>query len=103
MDEARQTTSLILQQASVMAAEGSDNTPLIFATQTAATVADLDLEGLNFEEPTVSNVGIDVTMSTSVGRTIASPEKKQMTTGVCGLPSGSRYIVSLTSAGMIRP
>ena len=30
-DEARQTTSLILQQASAMAAEGSDETPLIFA------------------------------------------------------------------------
>ena len=45
MDGARQTTSLILQQASAMAAEGSDEMSLIFATQTTATVADLDVEG----------------------------------------------------------
>ena len=38
-DKARQTTSLILQQASAVAAQGGDE-PLIFATQTAATVAD---------------------------------------------------------------
>ena len=31
-DEARQTTSLILQQASAMAAQGGDETPLIVAT-----------------------------------------------------------------------
>ena len=56
-DKARQTTSLILQQASTMAAEGSDETPLIFATQMAATIADLDIEGLNPDElsaPTMS-------------------------------------------------
>ena len=50
-DEVRQTTSLILQQASAMATEGGDETPLIFATQTAATIADLDIEGINSDEP----------------------------------------------------
>ena len=86
MDEAKQTNSLILQQASVMAAEGSDETPLIFATQTAATIADLDIEGLNLEEPAISSVGSDVTMSTNVGRTISSPEKTQTATGVTTSP-----------------
>ena len=42
-------TSLILQQASRMAAQGGEETPLIFATQTAATVADLDIEGYDAE------------------------------------------------------
>ena len=92
-DEAKQTTSLILQQASVMAAEGSDETPLIFATQTAATIADLDIEGLNPEEPTVSNVGSNVSMSTSVGRTMSSPEKTQIASGVSASPSGSGYLL----------
>ena len=102
-DEARQTTSLILQQASVMAAEGSDKTPLIFATQTAATVADLDIEGLDPEEPAVSNVGSNISMSTTVGRTISSPEKTQIMSGVSASPSGSGYQVSSTPAGMIDP
>ena len=61
-DEAKQTTYLILQQASAMAAQGGKETPLIFATQMAATVADLDIEGFNPDElsvplssPTISN------------------------------------------------
>ena len=38
-----------------MAALGGDETPLIFATQTAATVADLDLKGFNPDEPRCSS------------------------------------------------
>ena len=102
-DEAKQTTSLNLQQASVMVAEGSDETPLISATQTTATVADLDIEGLNPEEPTVSNGGSNVSMSTSVGRTMSSPEKTQIVSGVSASSSGSGYLVSSTPAGMIDP
>ena len=45
-DEAIQTTSLILQQTSAMAAEGGDEMPLIFATQNMATIADLDIDEL---------------------------------------------------------
>ena len=65
-DEARQTTSLILQQASAMAAQGRDETPLIFATQTAATVADLDIEGFNPDEPTAPLSGTNVVTSGEV-------------------------------------
>ena len=50
-DEARQTTSLILQEASMMTVQGGDEVPLIFATQTAATVADLDIEGFDPDNP----------------------------------------------------
>ena len=59
-DEAKQNTPLILQQASAMAAEGGDDTPLLFATQTAAAIADLEIEGLNHDEPPVSNIGTEV-------------------------------------------
>ena len=52
-----------------MAAEGSDEMPLIFATQTAATVADLDIEGMNPDEPTVTNVKTN----SAVGRMMLSP------------------------------
>ena len=50
-DNAKQTTSLNLQQASMMAAQEGDETPLIFATQTATTVADLDIEGFDPDNP----------------------------------------------------
>ena len=56
-DEAQQTTSLILQEASVMAAQGDDETPLIYSTQTAATVADLEMENENKEPNTYRLTG----------------------------------------------
>ena len=65
-DEAKQTTSLILQQASRMAAQGGDETPLIFATQTAATVADLDIEGFDPENPS----GLPLTCTSVTGNAI---------------------------------
>ena len=51
----------------------------------------------------MSNVGSNVSMSTSVGRTMSSPEKTQIASGVSASPSGSGYLVSLTPAGMIDP
>ena len=51
IDEAKQTTSLLLQQPSAMVAEGGDDTPLPFATQTAATITDLEIEVLNPMNP----------------------------------------------------
>ena len=58
-----------------MAAEGSDETPLLFATQTAATIADLEIEGLNPDEPPVSNVGTKVSISSVENRAVLSPER----------------------------
>ena len=75
MDETRQTASLILQQASTMATEGTDETPLISATQTAATIADLDIEGINLDEPNVTEVNTNVTTNSTVGMTMSSPQK----------------------------
>ena len=65
-DEAKQTTSLILQQAPRMAAQGGDETPLIFATQTAATVADLNIEGFDPENPS----GLPLTGTSVMGSAI---------------------------------
>ena len=87
-DEARQAMSLILQQASVMAAQGGDETPLIFATQTAATVADLDIEGFDPDEPSVplsstnvmtsSDVRVLTTSQSGVGIAIGVPVSSPM-------------------------
>ena len=46
-----------------MAERGSEETPLIFATQTSATIADLNIEGSNPEELPASNVGSNVSVS----------------------------------------
>ena len=46
-DEAQRTTSLILQQASAMASQADEEAPLIYSTQTAAMVADLEMEDEN--------------------------------------------------------
>ena len=73
--DTEQTTSLILQKASAMAAEGSDKTPLIFATQTAAMIADLEIEGLNPDESPVSNIGTEVSISSVENRAVLSPQK----------------------------
>ena len=81
-DEARQTTSLILQQASAMAAEGSDETPLIFTTQTTATIADLDIDELNFGDPTVTNIDSNITTGSMDSRTMSSPGRMQMASGI---------------------
>ena len=84
-----------------MAAEGSDETPLIFVTQTVATIADLDIEGLNPEEPTMSSVGSNVSLNTSVSRTMSSSEKTQLASGVSA-PSPI-YTESEISASMLDP
>ena len=74
-DEAKQTASLILQQASAMAAEGGDEMPLIFTTQTTATIADLDIGELNFEEPNVSNIDSNIITGSMDSRTLSSLEE----------------------------
>ena len=74
-DEAREMTSLILQQASAMAAEGGDEMPLIFATQTTATIADLDIDELNLEDPTVTNIDSNITTGSMDSRPVLSPWK----------------------------
>ena len=81
-DEARQTTSLILQQALAMAAQSGDETPLIFATQTAATVADLDIEGFNPDEPSVPLSGTNVVTSSDVRTSTTSQPGVGMAIGV---------------------
>ena len=48
-DEAQRTTSLILQQASAMASQADEEVPLIYSTQMAAMVADLEMEDENKE------------------------------------------------------
>ena len=58
-----------------MAAEGSDETPLICTTQTAATIADLEIEGLNPDEPPVSNISTDVSISNVENRAVLSPKR----------------------------
>ena len=85
-DEARQTTSLILQQASAMAAKGSDETPLIFTTQTTATIADLDMDELNFEDPYVTNIDSKVTTGSMDSRTMSFPGRMQMTSSITTPP-----------------
>ena len=104
-DEARQTTSLILQQASVMAAEGSDEMPLIFATQMTATIANLDIEGKNPDESIAPNVNTNVTTSSSVSMTMSSPERMQTMSGVPILPSTSSlqmtHLVVTDTKGML--
>ena len=85
--EARQTTSLILQQASAMAAEGSDETPLIFAIQTTETIADLDIDELNFEDPTVTNIDSNITTGSMDSRAMSSPGRLQMASGIPTSPS----------------
>ena len=56
-----------------MAAQGGDETPPSFATQTAATVADLDIEGFNPDEPGVPLSGTNVVAS-SVVRTLTTSQ-----------------------------
>ena len=46
-----------------MAVQARDETPLIFATQTAATAADLDIERFIPDDPSVSFGGIHVVTS----------------------------------------
>ena len=46
-----------MQEASVMAVRGDDETPLIYSTQTAATVADLEMEDKNKEPNTYRLTG----------------------------------------------
>ena len=100
-DEARQTTSLILQQASAMAAEGSDETPLIFATQTAATIADLDIDELNLEDPTVTNIDSNITTGSMDSRTVSSPGRMQIASSVPTSPS--RLDIQSTVASTLDP
>ena len=81
-DEARHTTSLILQQASAMAAQEGDETPLIFATQTAATVADLDIEGFNPDEPGVPLSSTNVVTSSGLRTSTISQSGMGMSIGL---------------------
>lgn len=55
-----------------MAAEGSDETPLIFATQTAAMIADLDIEGMNSDESNAPVVSTNTLTSGTVGASMPS-------------------------------
>ena len=52
-----------------MAARGDDETPLIYSTQTAATVADLEMEDENREPKTcrLTGEGTELTVSMSQG------------------------------------
>ena len=73
-DEAQQTTSLILQEASVMVARGDDETPLIYSTQTAATVADLEMEDENREPNTCRLTGEGTELTVSItGSAVVTP------------------------------
>ena len=56
-----------------MAAKGGEETPLIFATQMAVTVADLDIEGFNADEPSVPLSGPNIVTSSDV-RTLTTPQ-----------------------------
>ena len=56
-NEAQRTTSLILQQASAMASQKDEEAPLLYSTQTAATVADLEMEDENKEPATYTLLG----------------------------------------------
>ena len=69
-------------------------TPLIFATQTAATIADLDIEGMNLDEPNVTEVNTNVTTNSTVGMTMSSPERRQVVSGVPIVPSTSSLQVT---------
>ena len=93
-DKAQQTTLLILQEASVMAARGDDETPLIYSTQTAATVADLEMEDENKEPNTcrLTGEGTGLTVSIS-GSGVVTPVPSVTKTDKCFTrtsdPSGS--------------
>ena len=105
-DKARQTTSLILQQASAMAAQDGDETPLIFATQTAATVADLDKEGFNPDEPSVSLSGTYIVTSSDVRTLTTSQPGVGMTIHVPASSSMSDPCATYTIAantGVVAP
>ena len=109
-DEARQTTSLILQQASRMAAQGGDEIPLIFAMQTVATVADLDIEGFDPENPSelplkgpsVTGSVTEAGASFSTGFPVTSSMSSFITESqyITGIKSRSENIMGMmTSAG----
>ena len=61
-----------------MAAEGSDEMPLIFATQTSATITDLDIDKLNFDDPTVTNIVSNITTGSMDSRTVSSPGRMRI-------------------------
>ena len=93
----RQTTLLILQQASRMAAQGGDETPLIFAMQTAATVADLDIEVFDPENPSgLPLTGPSVTGSvTEAGASF--PTGFPVTSSMSSFVTEPQYITGITS------
>ena len=97
-DEAKQT-NLILQQASAMAAEGGDETPLLFTTQTPATIAGLEIEGLNPDEPPVSNIGTEVSISSVENRAVLPPDRTQTISDVPATRSRSDVPTSSVSMG----
>ena len=70
-DEAQRTTSLILQQASAMASQAGEEVPLIYSTQMAATVADLEMEDENKEPSyyTLTGEGTGQELNVSVSLT----------------------------------
>ena len=84
-----------------MAAEGGDEMPLIFATQTMATIADLDVDDLNLEEPTVSNIDSNITTGGMDSRTMSSPRRMQMESGIP--TSLSRTDIQSTVASTLGP
>ena len=88
-DEARQTTSLILQQASIMVAEGSDETHLIFATQTAVMVADLEIDGINPKEPGIPFSNTNMVTSSVSGVTVPTMGVMRSSVGVPTIPNVS--------------
>ena len=65
-----------------MAVQGGDETPLILATQTATTVADLDMEGFNPDQPGVPLSGTSVVTSSDVRTSTTSQPGVGMTIGV---------------------
>ena len=84
-----------------MAAEGSDEMPLIFTTQTSATITDLDIDELNLDDPTVTNIGSNITTGSMDSRTVSSFGRMQITSGVPTSPS--RLDIQSTVASTLDP
>ena len=96
-DEAQRTMSLILQQASAMASQADEEAPLIYSTQTAAMVADLEMEDENKEPSyyTLTGEGTGQELNVSVSLTGVVTQIRNPATSIL-----SRIYYSKSSAPM---